>query len=105
MSATLGFLLSAFTLERLCFLYFFLVPIFLPYDNLQIELIVFGLGYLFSGGITGLALAERLCAFSERIGYRKFTPIIILLIGSCFVSLLINSRGNCSARLRFTPST
>jgi O-antigen ligase len=91
MAAALGFLLSAFTLEGLCFAYFFLAPVFLPYENVQIELIVFGLGYLFSGGISGLALAERLCSFSERIGYRKFTPLILLLIGSCFVSLLINT--------------
>jgi O-antigen ligase len=91
MAAALGYLLSAFTLERLCFLYFFLVPAFLPYENLKVELIVFGLGYLFSGGIAGLAFAERLCSFSERVGCRKFTPIILLLIASCFVSLLINT--------------
>jgi O-antigen ligase len=93
MTSVLAFLLESVSLGRLCFLYFFLAPVFLPREDPFTEGIVFGIGYLFSMGITGLAAVERLFAFAENVSFRKHTPIILALIAACFITIAINTPG------------
>lgn len=93
MQSAFALLCHSLSIERLCFLYFFLAPVFLPREDVGAQKLVFALGYMLSGGIVLLALAERLCTFSDTVRIRKHTPMVLALIATCFISVALNTPG------------
>jgi O-antigen ligase len=86
-----AYLLSAVSLKNLCFLYFFLSPLLLDRNDPAAIVMVFSLGYVLSGAIALLAIAERIGTFPETIRFKRISILLLAGIGMCFVSVLINS--------------
>lgn len=103
MGARLAWLLDAINIRNLCFVYFALAPFLLDRKSVPVLLVLFGVGYLVSGAILVLALAERLSNLSVNIRYSLYSIPVFMMVGMVFLtSLVSNPDGYLSAILWYT---
>ena len=88
---TIAFALNCFNLKNLCYLYFFLSPFFLDRMDKFEKTAVFAIGYLISGSIVTLGIAERMSKFTGQVSFNLSSLLPLGMIAMCFFSLLINT--------------
>ena len=97
-----AYLLDAVNLRNLCYLYFFISPFLLDRKDDTLLVVLFALGYLVTGTIVVLALAERLSNLSHRVRYHQLTLLVIAILAVMLVtSVFANLSGLFSPTLLF----
>jgi O-antigen ligase len=87
----IAFVLDHLNLKNACAVYFFLAPLLQDRIDRGFAFVVFLVAHLITGFITALAAAEWLSRFSGRIAFRPVSLLFLLMVASCFFSLLMNT--------------